>query len=441
MAGAMGFVLKAEASAEGGRRDRILAGAAAALRLLVYLAVALSAASPGRAEEATVTRNVILRGERSLVTVKKGTVVEVVSLGDGTVTVRYNGQVGTVPRDSVTEIEARAAVADGAKSEPDAPPPVTPALVMGTGTFFLAGGPGDSPDMPREYIPDDETLEHWAHRISIRVYKDLTDPMAFLQGMQQEALKYRPPSNSRMLEGEETREPILEFSNYAPSAASQKYRQWNLMRAAYVAGKGVVTYEYSVRYYSYGDATAALIDQEREGMFRPFASASFEEVNNIVKSHNVRLSMITEPTVKSFFPNGVFEFKPRVTIELAGYLAGGIEIPAMLAKDGAIWSMLGAHPYVFDASGVAVPHGVSNSYYPGEIARLTKLTGKGAFKIRAEQDIFYSFELRTGGIYTLVLDCTLKDSEGRQFMVSASQNVTVVDTRAPDRSMDPQFRP
>ncbi len=53
-----------------------------------------------------------MRGDRSITSLKAGTVVEIVERGDKTVTIRYKGQTGTIPLSSLP-----------AKDQPAVPPP------------------------------------------------------------------------------------------------------------------------------------------------------------------------------------------------------------------------------------------------------------------------------------------------------------------------------
>jgi hypothetical protein len=54
------------------------------------------------ADEVTLPKNAVMRSDRSLVSIKAGTVVEVVERGDQTITIRYKGQTGTIPLASLS---------------------------------------------------------------------------------------------------------------------------------------------------------------------------------------------------------------------------------------------------------------------------------------------------------------------------------------------------
>jgi hypothetical protein len=53
------------------------------------------------AEDVALPKNTIMRGDRSITSLKAGTVVEVVERGEKAVTIRYKGQTGTIPLSSL----------------------------------------------------------------------------------------------------------------------------------------------------------------------------------------------------------------------------------------------------------------------------------------------------------------------------------------------------
>jgi len=73
----------------------------------------------GWGEEVTLTKPAMLRGERSIVSLKAGTVVELVSRDEKSLTVRFNKVTGTIPAGSVEAAEA----AKPAEPKPGTPPP------------------------------------------------------------------------------------------------------------------------------------------------------------------------------------------------------------------------------------------------------------------------------------------------------------------------------
>ena len=67
--------------------------------LIVPLLILSAGAS--LAEDAVLQQNTVMRADRSLASLKAGTVVEIVERGDRTVTIRYKGQTGTIPSSSL----------------------------------------------------------------------------------------------------------------------------------------------------------------------------------------------------------------------------------------------------------------------------------------------------------------------------------------------------
>ena len=77
------------------------------------------------AEEITLTKSAMLRAEKSAVSLKAGTVVELISRDEKTLTVHYKNLTGTIPASSV---DGAATTADAPKKEPAKPaePPAPP---------------------------------------------------------------------------------------------------------------------------------------------------------------------------------------------------------------------------------------------------------------------------------------------------------------------------
>ncbi len=75
------------------------------------------------AEEVTLTRSAVMKADRSIVSLKAGTVVELLSRDEKNLTVRFGKNTGTIPVGSI------AATAPGAVAEvkKPVPPPATPA--------------------------------------------------------------------------------------------------------------------------------------------------------------------------------------------------------------------------------------------------------------------------------------------------------------------------
>ena len=73
------------------------------------------------AEDAVIAKSTVMRADRSLVSLKAGTVVEVVERGDKTVSIRYKGQAGTIPAGSLGAPSGAAAAPAPAAAKPAEP--------------------------------------------------------------------------------------------------------------------------------------------------------------------------------------------------------------------------------------------------------------------------------------------------------------------------------
>ena len=69
------------------------------LRMLV---AALAVGTCQAGDIIALPNNTVMRSDRSLVSLKAGTAVEVLERGDKTISIRYNGQTGTIPAGSLT---------------------------------------------------------------------------------------------------------------------------------------------------------------------------------------------------------------------------------------------------------------------------------------------------------------------------------------------------
>ena len=79
----------------GSRKDRMRSSILLASLLVLSVGTCL-------AEDLTLPSNTIMRADRSLVSLKAGTVVEVLDRNDKTISVRYKGQTGSIPTSSLT---------------------------------------------------------------------------------------------------------------------------------------------------------------------------------------------------------------------------------------------------------------------------------------------------------------------------------------------------
>lgn len=76
------------------------------------------------AQEVRLTRPAILKSGRNIVSLKAGTLVELLERDDKTLTVRFNNVTGVIPASSLAEAPATAAV--GTKPESPTPPSAPP---------------------------------------------------------------------------------------------------------------------------------------------------------------------------------------------------------------------------------------------------------------------------------------------------------------------------
>ena len=75
-------------------------------------------AAPLLAEQVTVKESVILKAERAAISIKAGTVVELVSRDDDTVTIKYRNVTGKIP---ASKLEGAAPAAEAPKAEEKKP--------------------------------------------------------------------------------------------------------------------------------------------------------------------------------------------------------------------------------------------------------------------------------------------------------------------------------
>jgi hypothetical protein len=95
--------------------------------LKIYLLLPLLILSVGtcHAEDAVLQKSTVMRVDRSLTSLKAGTVVEIVERGDKSITIRYKGQTGTIPLSSLASTNLPAATPAAVAIKP-APVATTP---------------------------------------------------------------------------------------------------------------------------------------------------------------------------------------------------------------------------------------------------------------------------------------------------------------------------
>jgi len=152
-----------------------------------------------------------------------------------------------------------------------------PCITIGDLDLFLAYAPADSPISLREYLPEGETLDKWNRMASIRVFSNLKNPKKYLAAVAKTAVNSHPAARAVTFQNEKTKDLVLDFMVFSPISAKLPFWEWNLMRATYVKGKGLVVYQYAMRGYNIKKELAVLVLAEREKMLNPFMEASFEE--------------------------------------------------------------------------------------------------------------------------------------------------------------------
>jgi hypothetical protein len=98
---------------------------AAAMALLFVLS-----AGTCLAEDLTINTTTLMRGDRLLMSLKPGTVVEVVERGDKTITIKYKGQTGTIPIPGASSGATLTQATVPQKTASPTPPPAKKSLVV-----------------------------------------------------------------------------------------------------------------------------------------------------------------------------------------------------------------------------------------------------------------------------------------------------------------------
>jgi hypothetical protein len=99
-------------------------GSGIPLKIHLLLLLLILSVGTSHAEDAVLPKNTVMRVDRSLTSLKAGTVVEIVERGDKSITIRYKGQTGTIPLSSLasTNLPAAAPAAVAIKPAPVATP-------------------------------------------------------------------------------------------------------------------------------------------------------------------------------------------------------------------------------------------------------------------------------------------------------------------------------
>jgi hypothetical protein len=151
-----------------------------------------------------------------------------------------------------------------------------PFITIGDDRFFLV----NATSILREYVPLGQTLDNWQELAAIRILKDQKDPRAYLDRLGHQVVKSNPAARAELVQSDETKAFILDFMTFPGFTTKPFYAEWNLFRATYVDGRGLVVYQYARRIYQLGPDTGRIVMAARQKMYKPFAAATFEEVED-----------------------------------------------------------------------------------------------------------------------------------------------------------------
>ena len=150
-----------------------------------------------------------------------------------------------------------------------------PTIAIGDVKLALAFTTKDSPESIREYIPKGESLDHWSRMASVRVFPKENNPLDYLQRVGAHIPRSHPAARAQLLKHDKTGDNILDFLMFTADSSTA---EWNLMRARYEKGKGLIVYQYATRFYTVDKNLGPAIVAERLKMIDPFETASFEEI-------------------------------------------------------------------------------------------------------------------------------------------------------------------
>ena len=153
-----------------------------------------------------------------------------------------------------------------------------PHINIGSLKLVRAYAPSDSKVQLREYLPEGETLERWNRLASVRILKKEKDPKKYLERVAAMVMKSHPSARAILLMNDEKHTLILDFMMFAPKTAPEHFVEWNLMKAKYIKGTGLIVYQYAFRIYNPKEENIDTLKSERKSMTTPFGDATFEEI-------------------------------------------------------------------------------------------------------------------------------------------------------------------
>lgn len=152
-----------------------------------------------------------------------------------------------------------------------------PYITIGDLKLVKAFAPADAENQLREYLPKGDSLTRWNRLASVRVFKSEKNAQKYLERVAGMVRKSHPSARAEFFKNEEKKETVLDFITFAPADSLEHFAEWNMMRAKFVKGTGLVVYQYALRLYVIDGDSIRVITSERSKMMAPFVEASFEE--------------------------------------------------------------------------------------------------------------------------------------------------------------------
>ena len=153
-----------------------------------------------------------------------------------------------------------------------------PHIAIGDLRLYLANSGITVAGPLKEYLPSGETLENWNHLASVRIFKNLTDPDAYLEGLGKQVVKKDPAARYQILKNGSGL-TVLDFLAFSDPSIPKPYAEWNLMKATYIPGEGLVLYQFAMRIYAIDGTLPQRINDERLKMLTAFAQATYAEAD------------------------------------------------------------------------------------------------------------------------------------------------------------------
>jgi hypothetical protein len=150
-------------------------------------------------------------------------------------------------------------------------------IQIGDLSLFVAYSPSESTNQLKEYLPEGEKFEDWKRLASVRTFATWKDPELYLKQLGPWIVKKDPASKYRLFQKKDG-PLVLDFFIYAYKDGKVSILEWNLMKAHYEEGRGVILDQYAMRIYNPDTTAFDAITAERKKMLNPFADATFVEL-------------------------------------------------------------------------------------------------------------------------------------------------------------------